>query len=243
MIFFFLIIIYYVGIDGLRFMARDITFQNTAGPQMGQAVALRSSSDLSVFYRCAFLGYQDTLFVHSQRQFYKMCYIFGTIDIIFGNAAVVFQSCMIYARVPVFGQANVITAQGRADPNQNTGIVIHGCRIMADQDLRGKIASITTYLGRPWHDYSRTVFMQSYIDNVIDPVGWLAWSDTSVDVDNVFYGEFDNHGPGAKTSTRAQWLGFKLLNKNEALNFTVTNFMMGDTWLHYANIPYTAGLM
>ncbi|GAB4858790.1 hypothetical protein Ancab_010267 [Ancistrocladus abbreviatus] len=48
------------GIDGLRFIAHDITFQNTARPQAGQAVALRSGSDLSVFYRCAFYGYQKT---------------------------------------------------------------------------------------------------------------------------------------------------------------------------------------
>ncbi|KAI9160823.1 hypothetical protein LWI28_011823 [Acer negundo] len=101
------------GIDGFHFLARDITFSNTAGPLKGQAVALRSASDFSVFYRCAFQGYQDTLFVHSQRQFYRECYIYGTIDSIFGNAAVVFQNCIILVRRPLKGQANVITAQGR----------------------------------------------------------------------------------------------------------------------------------
>ncbi|KAL6123362.1 hypothetical protein ACLB2K_075884 [Fragaria x ananassa] len=72
------------GIDGPGFIARGITFSNTAGAIKGQAVALRSGSDLSVFYRCAFMGYQDTLMVHSQRQFYRECYIYGTIDFIFG---------------------------------------------------------------------------------------------------------------------------------------------------------------
>ncbi|XAR66144.1 Pectinesterase [Bertholletia excelsa] len=113
------------GVEGPGFIARGITFRNTAGPQNGQAVALRSASDLSVFYACAIEGYQDTLFVLAQRQFFKSCYIYGTIDFIFGNAAVVLQSCLIYVRKPLHGQASVITAQGRADPFQNTGISIH----------------------------------------------------------------------------------------------------------------------
>ncbi|KAJ6294503.1 hypothetical protein OIU76_022554 [Salix suchowensis] len=110
-----------VAVTGDGFIARGITFRNTAGPQNSQAVALRSGSDLSVFYRCGFEGYQDTLYVHSQRQFYKECYIYGTVDFIFGNAAVVLQNCMIYARRPMAQQKNVLTAQGRSDPNQNTG--------------------------------------------------------------------------------------------------------------------------
>ncbi|GAB4858775.1 Probable pectinesterase/pectinesterase inhibitor 59 [Ancistrocladus abbreviatus] len=137
------------GIDGLRFIARDITFRNTAKPQAGQAVALTSASNLSVFYRCAFYGYQDTLFVHSQRQFYRECYIFGTIDIIFGNAAVVFQKCVIYVGRPISGQMNVITAQAQGDLNHNTGIVIHNSRIMPTPDLRPGVGSVATYLGRP----------------------------------------------------------------------------------------------
>ncbi|KAJ6761198.1 PECTINESTERASE [Salix purpurea] len=110
-----------VAVTGEGFIARGITFRNTAGPQNHQAVALRSGSDLSVFYRCGFEGYQDTLYVHSQRQFYRECYIYGTVDFIFGNAAVVLQNCMIYARRPMAQQKNVVTAQGRTDPNQNTG--------------------------------------------------------------------------------------------------------------------------
>lgn len=97
---------------GDGFIARGITFRNTAGPENHQAVALRCGADLSVFYRCAFEGYQDTLYVHSQRQFYKECHIFGTVDFIFGNAAVVFQSCNIYATRSMQKQKNAIAAEG-----------------------------------------------------------------------------------------------------------------------------------
>ncbi|CAN1332110.1 Probable pectinesterase/pectinesterase inhibitor 36, partial [Linum perenne] len=110
------------GVSGDGFWARDITFENTAGPQKHQAVALRVNSDRAVFYRCSFRGYQDTLFVHSLRQFYRDCHIYGTIDFIFGDASAVLQNCDIFVRKPLRSQANIITAQGREDPNQNTGI-------------------------------------------------------------------------------------------------------------------------
>ncbi|KAK9983726.1 hypothetical protein SO802_033251 [Lithocarpus litseifolius] len=95
------------------FVAVNITFRNTAGAIKGQAVAVRTGADLSTFYSCSFEGYQDTLYTHSLRQFYRECDIYGTVDFIFGNAAVVFQNCNIYPRLPITGQFNTITAQGR----------------------------------------------------------------------------------------------------------------------------------
>ncbi|KAG6418137.1 hypothetical protein SASPL_120336 [Salvia splendens] len=166
------------GVDGNGFIARGITFRNTAGAESGQAVALRSASDLSVFYACSFEGYQDTLFAQAQRQLYKSCYIYGTVDVIFGNAAVVIQNSIsiIYARKPLVGQANIITAQGRGDPYQNTGISIHNCRILAAPELKPVVDSVKTYLGRPWQEYSRTVVMKSYLDGLVDPEGWSKWA-------------------------------------------------------------------
>jgi len=103
----------FTAVRGDGFIGRGITFRNSAGPEKRQAVAVRCGGDLSVFYRCGFEGYQDTLYVHSQRQFYRDCYIYGTVDFIFGNAAVVFQSCNIYARRPMQKQKNAVTAQGK----------------------------------------------------------------------------------------------------------------------------------
>ncbi|KAJ4829023.1 hypothetical protein Tsubulata_012913, partial [Turnera subulata] len=220
------------GIDGLRFVARGITFSNTAGPMKGQAVALRSASDLSVFYRCAFQGYQDTLFVHSQRQFYRECYIYGTIDFIFGNAAVVFQNCLIYVRKPLKGQANVITAQGRNDPFQNTGISIHNSQILPAPDLKPAVGSVKTYLGRPWMQYSRTVILKSYLGGFISPAGWSEWDKSGFALDTLFYGEYKNYGPGSSTRSRVPWKGFHVItNINVASRFTVDSLIAGQTWL------------
>ncbi|XP_058722068.1 probable pectinesterase/pectinesterase inhibitor 47 [Vicia villosa] len=230
------------AVSGERFIAVDITFRNTAGPEKHQAVAVRSNADLSTFYRCSFEGYQDTLYAHSLRQFYRDCKIYGTVDFIFGNAAVVFQNCNIYARKPLPNQKNAVTAQGRTDPNQNTGISIQNCTVDAAPDLAGDLNSTSSYLGRPWKIYSRTVYMQSYIGDFVDPAGWLEWNGT-LGLDTIFYGEFDNYGPGSSTDNRVQWPGYFLLNDTQAWNFTVLNFTLGNTWLPDTDIPYTEGLL
>ncbi|KAJ1400988.1 Pectinesterase, catalytic [Sesbania bispinosa] len=229
------------AVAGERFIAVDVTFRNTAGPEKHQAVAVRNNADLSTFYRCSFEGYQDTLYVHSLRQFYRDCDIYGTVDFIFGNAAVVFQNCNIYARKPLPNQKNAVTAQGRTDPNQNTGISIQNCTIDAAPDLAADLNSTMSYLGRPWKLYSRTVYLQSYIGDLIQPSGWLEWNGT-VGLDTLFYGEFNNYGPGSNTNNRVQWPGYSLLNATQAWNFTVFNFTLGNTWLPDTDIPYAEGL-
>ncbi|EXB44276.1 putative pectinesterase/pectinesterase inhibitor 25 [Morus notabilis] len=233
------------AVCGERFIAIDITFQNTAGPTKHQAVAVRNQADLSTFYRCSFEGYQDTLYIHSLRQFYRDCDIYGTVDFIFGNAAALFQNCNILARKPMPRQKNAVTAQGRTDPNQNTGISIHNCTVEAAPDLAAvdpSNATTLSYLGRPWKVYSRTVYMQSYIGDFVTPAGWLEWNGT-VGLDTLYYGEFENYGPGADTKRRVQWPGFALMNASEALNFTVYNFTLGWSWLPDTDIPFSAGLL
>ncbi|XP_076894091.1 putative pectinesterase/pectinesterase inhibitor 60 [Bidens hawaiensis] len=232
-----------VGVDGIGFIARGVTFRNTAGPAKNQAVAFRSSSDLSVYYACSFEGYQDTLFVLAQRQFYRTCYIYGTIDFIFGNAAVVFQNCMIMARRPIKGQANVITAQGRGDPFQNTGISIHNSRVMPAPDLKPVVGSVRTFLGRPWQEYSRTVFMKSFIDSHINPTGWLPWGNTNFAQKTLVYGEYANFGPGSSTRNRVKWPGYQVIRSaSVASQYTVERLIAGRSWLPATGIPFTPGL-
>uniref|UniRef100_A0A0D9X2W6 Pectinesterase n=1 Tax=Leersia perrieri TaxID=77586 RepID=A0A0D9X2W6_9ORYZ len=231
-----------LAVVGTGFLARDITVENSAGPSKHQAVALRVNADLSAFYRCSFAGYQDTLYVHSLRQFYRDCDIYGTVDFIFGDAAVVLQNCNLYARRPDPNQKNVFTAQGREDPNQNTGIAIQGCKVAAAADLIPVQANFSSYLGRPWKTYSRTVFMQSKIESLVHPRGWLEWNG-SFALDTLYYAEYMNRGPGADTSARVTWPGYHVItNATDAANFTVLNFVQGDLWLNSSSFPYILGL-
>ncbi|CAN6470363.1 unnamed protein product [Victoria cruziana] len=223
-------------------MAQDIWFQNSAGPEKHQAVALRVGADLAVIHRCRIDGYQDTLYTHTQRQFYRDCSISGTVDYIFGNAAVVIQNCSIVSRLPLSNQKNTITAQGRTDPNQNTAISIQMCEVVASSDLEAAKDTIPTYLGRPWKNFSRTIFMQSFLDDLIDPAGWLEWSGTFA-LDTLEYREYMNTGPGANTSERVTWTGYhSTTNATEAEAFTVDSLLQGSSWLESTGVPHTDGL-
>lgn len=237
-----MLVIRHAAVVGEGFLARDITFQNTAGPSKHQAVALRVGADLSAFYNCDMLAYQDTLYVHSNRQFYVNCLIAGSVDFIFGNAAAVLQNCDIHARRPNSGQKNMVTAQGRTDPNQNTGIVIQKSRIGATSDLKPVQGSFPTYLGRPWKEYSRTVIMQSSIADVVHPAGWHEWNGNFA-LNTLFYGEHQNTGAGAGTSGRVKWKGFKVITSaTEAQAFTPGRFIAGSSWLGSTGFPFSLGL-
>ncbi|KAL8139802.1 hypothetical protein V2J09_005823 [Rumex salicifolius] len=226
---------------GTGFVGVDLTIRNTAGAIKHQAVALRSSADLTTFYRMSFEGYQDTLYTHSLRQFYRDCDVYGTVDFVFGNAAAVLQNCNIYPRLPLKGQFNTITAQGRTDPNQNTGYSLLNCTVLPTPDLAANSTTVRTYLGRPWKKYSRTVFMLSFLGRLINPTGWSVWDGTFA-LDTLYYGEFNNTGPGSNTTNRVTWSGYHIMTATDAKNFTVSNFLMGDNWLPNTGVPYYGGL-
>ncbi|XP_010687599.2 pectinesterase/pectinesterase inhibitor PPE8B [Beta vulgaris subsp. vulgaris] len=235
------------AVTGAGFIARDMTFQNTAGPEKHQAVAFRSDSDLSALYRCAFRGYQDTLYAHANRQFFRECTITGTVDFIFGDGVAVFQNCQIQARKGLTNQKNTITAQGRKDPGENTGFSIQFCNITGDSSLSTTNTTTNstttyTYLGRPWKAYSRTIIMESYISGVVRPEGWLEWSG-NVSLDTLYYAEYMNYGPGASLTSRVKWPGYHIFNSSaQALNYTVAQFLDGDLWLPTTGIRFASGL-
>ncbi|XP_068659453.1 probable pectinesterase/pectinesterase inhibitor 12 [Aristolochia californica] len=228
-----------VAVSGEGFLARGLSIYNTAGPAKHQAVALRVNADLVALYQCSMFGYQDTLYVHSFRQFYRECDVYGTIDFIFGNAAVVFQGCNLVARQPLPGQSNAFTAQSRTDEYETTGMSIQNCSILAGDDL--DTTTTKSYLGRPWRPYSRTVYIESFIDGLIDPAGWLEWSDNGTGLDTLYYGEYGNSGPGADTSQRVTWPGYHVMSYEDALQFTVSEFITGDEWLGFTSFPYDEG--
>ncbi|KAK3011662.1 hypothetical protein RJ639_010675 [Escallonia herrerae] len=225
------------AVFGQGFIARDLGIRNTAGPSKHQAVAIMSTADQSVFYRCRFDAFQDTLYAHSNRQFYRECNIYGTVDFIFGNSAVVIQNCNILPKKPMLGQQNTITAQGKFDPNQKTGISIQNCTIWP----AGNLTSVQTFLGRPWKNHSTTVYMNTMMGSLIDPKGWLPWVGNTAP-DTIFYAEFQNFGPGSSTKNRVKWKGLKFITSKIASKFTVSPFIGGDKWIKAAGVSYKSGL-
>ncbi|KAK9664888.1 hypothetical protein RND81_14G075100 [Saponaria officinalis] len=230
------------AVIGNGFVGKSMGFRNTAGPQGHQAVALRVQSDMSIFYNCRMDGYQDTLYTQAHRQFYRNCVVSGTVDFIFGDGSVVIQNTLIIVRKPMDGQQNTVTAQGKKDRRETTGIVIHNCRIVPEQLLFPLRFKINTFLGRPWKEFSTTVIMQSLLADFIQPAGWMPWAGTFA-LDTLYYAEFGNRGPGAVTSQRVRWKGYHVLtNKNDVVRFTVNPFIQGHMWIKNTGTPYLPGL-
>jgi len=158
------------------------------------------------------------------------------VDVIFGNTVAVFESCNIVARNGNRDKS-FITTHDTMDPNQNTGFSIHNCKVTAADKN-----PVPIYLGRPWMQYSRTVFMQSYLDNIIAPAGWYEWSGNFA-LKTLYYGEYMNSGPGSSTANRVKWPGYHVITlADEASKFTVQQFISGNSWLPSTGVAFQAGL-
>ncbi|XP_020581732.1 probable pectinesterase/pectinesterase inhibitor 41 [Phalaenopsis equestris] len=237
-----ILVLVLIAVNGDRFIATGITFKNTALPQKKQAVAVRNSADRSIFYKCRFISFQDTLYAHSRRQLYLHSTIRGTVDFIFGRAAAVFQFCRIIPRRPLPNQIISITAQGKDCPSIRSGFSVHLSQISPGKDLINLTHSVYTYLGRPWKNYSTTVFMQCYMDGFVRPEGWVEWGEEEAPK-SIYYGEFENFGAGAGTEGRVRWEGFRRMRKVDAERFTVGEFIGGDDWILNDSVPYKSGLV
>lgn len=55
------------------------------------AVAAMIAGDKSIFYKCEFLGFQDTLWDVEGRHYFKLCTIEGAVDFIFGNGQSIYE--------------------------------------------------------------------------------------------------------------------------------------------------------
>ncbi|CAH9123236.1 unnamed protein product [Cuscuta epithymum] len=223
-----------VGVLGDGFMASNITFENTGVG--AQAVAFLSDGDHTLMETCEFKGNQDTLYAKSLRHYYKSCRIQGNVDFIFGNAAAFFQDCEILVVPRPFqpekGEKNAVTAHGRNDPAQTTGFVFHNCSINGTEEYMKLYHSNSkvhiTYLGRPWKEYSRTVFIGSSFEVIISKDGWSPWQGDFA-LSTLYYGEFENTGAGGNTAGRVSWSS--TIPPEHLNSYSVHNFIQGDGWI------------
>ncbi|XP_061373591.1 pectinesterase-like [Gastrolobium bilobum] len=229
------------------FIAKSMAFENTAGPSKHQAVAFRNQGDMSAFFDCAMHGFQDTLYVQANRQFYRNCEISGTVDFIFGTSPTLIQNSRIIVRKPNPNQFNTVTADGTSQKNMATGIVIQNCEIVPERALFPERLQFKNYLGRPWKQYARTVVMESNIGDLIAPEGWSVWSGNQF-LDTLYYAEHANVGAGANLQKRVKWKGYHAnINNNEAARFTAGQFLRAgpagraEDWLKATGIPYDIG--
>jgi pectinesterase len=182
-----------IYIYGGDFSAENITFQNSSGP-VGQAVAVWVAGDKARFKNCRFLGFQDTLYTYGygSRQYYKDCYIEGTVDFIFGSSTAWFEDCTIFCK-----QNGYVTAASTPDSTRY-GYVFKNCKITGDAPAG------SFYLGRPWRPYAKTVYINCDLGPQIKPEGWDHWGNEN-NKKTAYYAEYQNKGKGFQPKQRVPW--------------------------------------
>ncbi|KAF6143373.1 hypothetical protein GIB67_001317 [Kingdonia uniflora] len=213
-----------------NFVARHISFRNSYNNYFGHnrnartpAVAARVFGDKSSFYSCGFFGLQDTLWDVQGRHYFKSCFIEGAVDFIFGSGQSIYEKCKISVIAhnvqPV--AVGFITAQARSSSTDPSAFIFKHCSVFG----RG-----SAYLGRAWRAYSRVLFFNTFLSQVVHPQGWDAWGFTGHE-GRITFAEYGCKGRGSNTSQRVKWK--RKLNHDMVAKFISTSFIDKDGWLKW----------
>ena len=216
----------------------NITIQNTAGLNAGQAVALKVYGDKAVFKNIKLFGYQDTHLTSNtgtDRQYYLNCDIRGSVDFIFGNGACFFDNCLLYMQDRP--TADVICAPSTSVSN-SFGYVFNSCTIDGASSQDGFYD-----LGRPWQNAPRAVYLNTKMNILAASVGWINMS--TIPALFAEYGTVNSSNNSVDLSGRNTAFSYTdgssnvisgnrptaILSASDAANYTLSNVLGGaDSW-------------
>ncbi|KAL2888435.1 pectin lyase-like protein [Ceratocystis lukuohia] len=222
--------------DGSGLSLYNIDFVNTY-PQTSNTAALAADfyGKKMAAYGCSFVGFQDTLLANQGTQVFSNCYIEGSVDFIWGYSKAFFHQCYIASNT---AKGASITAQNRPSSAWAGGFVFDSCYVTYTAAYGTTMGQ--TYLGRPWSSYAIAVFRNSYLDKHINAAGWSIWSTSAPQTDNVFFGEFNNTGPGAWTSTTERATFATNMTAEQSSAYDLGTFLGDISWVDntaYGYVP------
>ena len=248
-----------IAADDVRL--ENLTIENTAGPGRlkGQAVALCAYADRLRFYRLRLIGQQDTLFTGPLpereiepggfrgpvehfprtlcRMYFEECYIEGNIDFIFGGACAWFERCGIFCRDSGQGSVPAAYVTAPSTPKgQPFGYVLNRCRLISD------CPPGSCYLGRPWRDDARCVYLRCSFGAHIRGELWDDWGKPGAR-ENCFFAVYGCRrqgedadlaedaapGPGGDSFENAAPFS-RILTDEEAQAYTPENVLQITEW-------------
>ena len=213
-----------------NFYCENITFENSAGA-VGQAVALMPTGNNQVFNNCKMLGYQDTYYANGGKQYNYNCYIDGATDFIFGESTAVFDSCTVLCK----SGGQYLTAPGDTkltSTQDNGSTMLHGLFFTNCLIKKGTGVSAGSYfLGRPWKDFSSTIFKNCTLEDHIKSAGWYAWDATTSTVYVAEYKSVNTEGSLVDVSGRVDW-SYQIPDSIAEKYYTLDYFFSagGEVW-------------
>ncbi|MBO4867380.1 MAG: pectate lyase [Ruminococcus sp.] len=163
--------------DGVEVSGSEsITFQRYKGADVKsktateRAAAIAVEGDYSEFYKCNFLGSQDTLFTRGSHEYYRDCRIEGNTDYIYGQGTCIFQNCDLvwtgYTDKAVGGYITAAKSDGK--------YLFSGCNVYGTSGM--KVGS--GYFGRPWGADADVAFVNTKLssESMITSAGWTSMS-------------------------------------------------------------------
>ncbi len=213
------------------FQAYNLTFENNAGfgSVVGQAVALYLDCDKAVIKDCRIIAKQDTLLTGPMfldiekkpeilnRQLFKNCYIEGDVDFIFGGASAVFEDCEVFALERPKQLPCYVTAACTSNKLQY-GYVFKNCHIT------GSANDGMVFLGRPWREYAKTVFINCKLDKCVSKKGFCRWNDTDRHL-TATYAQYGSYGEGYNETELEDWS--HVLTEADAEKYSIDK-ILGD---------------
>jgi pectinesterase len=206
----------------------NINVTNTFGPGT-QAIAISQYGSQVGLYACGFTGYQDTLYANVGTQVFLKSYIEGAVDFIFGRQGLAyFGGNTIAVKGPgcVTASGRELNDTGSYVFNQNTIILAAD----AVQDTAGNV-----FLGRPWGDYAKVIFKNTFITAPLNQTIWSIWDPGDDRTDFVFLAEYNSTGPGIADPMRPAFS--TLLTEEQADAYTVAS-AVGDDFASWVDLNY-----
>lgn len=218
----------------------NITLENTYGheQQSGpQAVALNTSGDRTIFNNVAMLSYQDTWITPGKsayRAYVKNSLIEGAVDFIYNSGDIyVENTTLLITR----NSGGFIVAPSHA-ADVAWGYVFRDCTITAPGDP----SQTTVWLGRPWHNFPKTVFLNTRAEVNIPPTGWYEtmgglpaiwadWNTTDADGNLLDLSQRRDTYYYMQDGERVYGTAKNRLTDEEAATYTLHNVLSGaDAW-------------
>lgn len=205
-----------------NFTCKNMTIKNSAGfgSEVGQAIAVYAEGNNIFFDNCRLIGHQDTLFTGplpeqeyekggfrgptefaprvQGKQLYRNCFISGEVDFIFGSAEAYFDGCEIFS-YNCNKEINGYVTAASTYKDSETGYVLNNCRLTSD------CPENTVYLGRPWRDYAKTVYINCDFGAHIRDDGFHDWNKENAR-ENAFYAVYNCTKNGRAFTPTAQFV-------------------------------------